>query len=109
MQCNWHLCHNELTGRQTKFCSVNCKSKYHVTQFRHRTKARAVEYKGGKCELCGYDKCLRALGFHHPNDNKQFGIAASGHTRPWSEIQQEIDKCQLVCANCHAELESTAV
>lgn len=62
-----------------------------------------MEYKGGKCILCGYDRCLDALTFHHHGD-KGFGIGAQGHTRSWDRVRTELDECILVCANCHAEI-----
>lgn len=71
---------------------------------RKRLKVRAVEYAGGKCSLCGYKKCLGALHFHHPDNNKEFGVTSSGITRAWEVMRKEIDKCILVCANCHAEI-----
>jgi len=66
-------------------------------------KARA--YKGGKCMVCGYKKCGRALAFHHVDPNtKSFGISARGITRSWEKVKKELDKCVLLCANCHAEV-----
>lgn len=42
----------------------------------------AVQYKGGKCCVCGYNKYLGALEFHHLNPNeKDFGISNKGYTR----------------------------
>ena len=72
---------------------------------RKKVRQMAVEYKGGKCEICGYNRCSDALEFHH-NDlsNKKFGISAKGYTRSWKEVAKELDKCMMVCANCHREL-----
>ncbi len=67
-----------------------------------RRKQQAVEYKGGKCELCGYSKSLAALDFHHRDpDGKDFQIA--GTRRTIEGLQAELDKCSLLCANCHRE------
>jgi len=65
----------------------------------------AVEYKGNKCEICGYDRYAEALEFHH-NDlpKKEFGISEKGYTRSWKKVMEELDKCIMVCANCHREL-----
>lgn len=69
-----------------------------------RIKGKAVEYKGGKCKYCNYDKCLAALHFHHRDpDKKDFGIG-TGFNRAWAKVTDELDKCDLVCANCHAEI-----
>lgn len=72
-------------------------------RIRHkRLKQRAVDYKGGKCETCGYDKCLSALEFHHTDPNeKDFGIASS--TRSWESVKAELIKCKMLCSNCHRE------
>lgn len=74
-----------------------------VTAWRIRVKIRAVEYKGGKCEVCGYDKCLRALAFHHRDPSKK-DFALSRITISWARMKKELDKCSLVCANCHSEI-----
>jgi len=71
---------------------------------RFRIKQKAVHYLGDKCKICGYNKCLDALHFHHRNPSqKDFQIGGS-HCRNWSAIRAELDKCDLVCANCHAEI-----
>lgn len=58
---------------------------------------------GGKCEKCGYDKCQRALEFHHLDPNvKDFGIS-SILTKSFASLVEESDKCILLCSNCHAE------
>lgn len=91
-------------GREKKFCSVACKNTKNVTDWRKRTKLRAVEYLGGKCQRCGYNKCVGALIFHHKDTTKkEFSISHSGRIRAWDRIKKEIDKCDLLCANCHAE------
>ena len=62
-----------------------------------------IDYKGGKCEKCGYDKCMRALEFHHLNPNeKDFGLSKN-LSKSISALKAEADKCILLCSNCHAE------
>jgi len=76
-----------------------------VDKRRKLIRRMAVEYKGNECEICGYKKCGSALEFHHTTPNsKDFGISAKGYTRSWQKVKQELDKCMLVCANCHREL-----
>lgn len=106
MICTWHLCTNQLSGQQRKFCSTACKSKYYVTKNRQDTKKKLVELFGGKCVRCGYSKCVNAFHFHHKDDNKEFGIAQGGSSRAWSKVLEEAQKCEMVCSNCHAELHS---
>jgi len=65
----------------------------------------AVAYKGDKCERCGYDHCIDALEFHHIDPTqKDFSISSKGYTRSWSKVKEELDKCMILCANCHREL-----
>lgn len=65
----------------------------------------AVEYKGGKCERCGYNKCIVALDFHHLDPSqKDFTISNRNVDWDWEVVKQEVDKCILLCANCHREL-----
>ncbi|MGE0269497.1 MAG: hypothetical protein AB7S78_13690 [Candidatus Omnitrophota bacterium] len=72
---------------------------------RKKIRAMAVTYKGGKCERCGYDRCIDALEFHHIDPvQKDFTISAKGYTRSWNKVKAELDKCIMLCANCHREL-----
>jgi 5-methylcytosine-specific restriction endonuclease McrA len=75
-----------------------------VTAWRQRTKIRAVTYKGGCCQVCGYSRCLRAMVFHHLDPAlKDFQIG-SGHAKSWDRIRAELDKCVLLCCRCHNEV-----
>ena len=76
-----------------------------VDKRRKKIRAMAVKYKGGKCELCGYSRCLHAFDFHHlDQEKKDFGISMDGLTRSWSRVKKELDKCVMLCANCHREV-----
>ena len=102
-----HGHYNNGNGRKVwkcKKCNVDA-----VTRKRNRLKEKAVAYKGGKCVKCGYNKCLRALEFHHTDKNKEFGIGAKGYTRSWEKVKEELDKCILVCSNCHKEIEDKII
>ena len=78
---------------------------YYGNEKRKRKKEELVKYKGGKCEICGYDKCIDALEFHHPDPNKkEFSLSDSTVWRSLDEMKKEADKCILVCANCHREI-----
>ena len=74
-----------------------------IKEGRLKTKKRMVEIKGGKCEICGYDKCVAALDFHHQNGDKEFGLARA-YNKAWSIVEVELDKCIMVCANCHRKI-----
>ena len=72
-----------------------------------KRKLELVKSKGGGCCKCGYNKCLRALEFHHENpEDKLFGLSINNlWSKSWEEIEKEAGKCILVCANCHREIE----
>lgn len=69
-------------------------------------KLHLIEYLGGKCEMCGYDKNIAALEFHHKNpEEKSFQLDSRHLSNTNVElIKKEADKCLLICANCHREL-----
>lgn len=76
-----------------------------VLNWRNRTKEKLIEYKGGKCEKCGYCNLnyLRVFEFHHKNPSlKDFTI--SGKSWSYEKLQAEVDKCIMLCSNCHKEL-----
>lgn len=74
-----------------------------MNNYRRNNKKKAVEYKGGKCQNCGYKKSYYCLSFHHINPKeKDFNISSA--TMSWDSIKKEIDKCVLVCMNCHGEI-----
>ena len=74
---------------------------------RHRQlkmKQKAIDYLGGKCSICGYDKCNDALDFHHRDSKtKEFNISTNFNLS-WGVLKNELDKCELLCSNCHREL-----
>jgi len=106
-----------ITKRKTTFCSKQCSSKSRkmtpdgispVVSFRQRMKIKAIAYKGGKCIICGYSKCIRSLQFHHKNaSDKEFGIGGKSYS--WDKLKIELDKCDLVCANCHGEIHDIGI
>lgn len=95
--CKLHQCVYE---KHCKKCTTKA-----VQKRREKLKLLAFEYKGSKCEYCGYNKCLAAIEFHHLDPTKKdFGISEKGYTRSWQKIKEELDKCIMVCANCHREI-----
>lgn len=108
VKCAWKCCTKEVgvnpyRGHDPIYCSTKCKNKQAVDVLRTKRKQGAVEYLGGKCIRCGYDKCLHALHFHHKDpETKEFAFS-TGLTSAWEKVKAELDKCELLCANCHAE------
>lgn len=70
---------------------------------RFEKKKRAVEYLGGKCVDCGYDRYIEALEFDHIDPSKKDFTISGNHCVSWERIKEELDKCELRCANCHRE------
>lgn len=75
-----------------------------VKKRRRKLKEMAVQLKGGRCSICGYNKSLEALEFHHHLGRKDFALSTKGLTRSWKKIKKELEKCILVCSNCHKEI-----
>lgn len=67
-------------------------------------KKKAIEYKGGKCNCCGYCRCDSALEFHHLDPSKKDFALSAGKLKKFESSREELDKCILVCANCHREI-----
>ena len=89
------------TGRSV----INLASSQRVSLWRRRLKQKAIDYKGGCCQVCEYNKCNSALEFHHLDPSqKDFHLGQSGHTRAWDRVRIELDKCILLCSNCHKEV-----
>jgi transposase len=78
-----------------------------LSRRRRVVKRKLVAEAGGRCVICGYDRCQRALEFHHLDPaTKEFHIGYTGVTRSLARARAEAQKCILLCANCHAEVEA---
>jgi hypothetical protein len=77
-----------------------------VTRRHQKIRRTLVDEAGGCCQVCGYDRCIINLCFHHVDPTtKSFGItSASG--KSLAAYRAEARKCVLVCANCHGEIEA---
>jgi hypothetical protein len=83
---------------------VNKNNEYKL-KFKRRKKEQAINIFGGKCQVCGYNKCMGALDFHHLDPSKKdenLGLAIIQWK--WERVKLELDKCILLCANCHREV-----
>ena len=87
-------------GGQSKCTKCNSE---HRLKNRRKFIQEAVEYKGGNCKKCGYNKCQAALEFHHRDPSqKEFQICNKNSMS--KKVKKELDKCDMLCANCHREL-----
>ena len=80
-----------------------------VKKSRHLLKERLVYISGNQCCICGYNRCLQALEFHHLDPaQKDFTISKNPNTS-FDKAIEEIKKCILVCANCHREIHADLI
>jgi transposase len=78
-----------------------------VSESRRRQKRILVEEAGGACVICGYNRCIAALEFHHRDRKKKlFALSRQGVTRSLEQARAEAKKCTLLCSNCHVEVEN---
>ena len=88
---------------------LRCRSEA-VARRRRRLKEILVSEAGGCCSMCGYERYIGALQFHHRDSaEKRFGVGERGLTRSLAAVRAEAAKCVLLCANCHAEVEGGIV
>jgi hypothetical protein len=87
-------------GYYSSMCKV-CYGETYRTDYNF-LKKRAVEYKGGVCQDCKETMPLCVYDFHHVDPNeKDFKIGGNLKKIDWRVVEQELDKCVLLCANCH--------
>jgi len=92
--------------RNKEGSSVYCKfcTNEQTIERQRKFKRSCIEYKGGKCESCGYDKYDGALEFHHKDPGKKDFTIANARLTSFSEkVKEELDKCSILCSNCHRE------
>lgn len=116
--CGCDILNERITkGALKKWCSESCRAKWRYkndpvikdrntyTEQKARgyfNKWKALQYKGGKCQTCGEDRPA-TLCFHH-RDPFQKELKLDGRSfanRKWELIKEEVDKCDLLCHNCH--------
>lgn len=105
LTCNISQPQNNFYKRGKKYIS-HCKSCYQLnyTKKRRDTKQKCITYLGGKCSSCGYNKNIAAIDFHHiDSSTKENNIASLLKHSSFKKLKKELDKCVLLCANCHRE------
>src|SRR3989344_7677368 len=93
---------NDCQGKLRTRCGA-CNTKIR----RYRAKAAALRYLGGKCIDCGWLGNQAAFQFHHLNPKRKDFIIGNVANKSWDSIRAELDKCVLLCSNCHAIRHST--
>lgn len=106
-RCKTYKTVNQFYKRRAKIgFTPYCKSCHNdqALERQRRLKKECVDYLGGKCSKCGYNKCMAAIEFHHIDPTqKDFSISRNKSTSMNEVIKAELDKCIPLCRNCHAE------
>ena len=97
----FHIRNDTKRKNHRSWCKT-CHSLYSLNRQRERQKQIKLEF-GGKCQLCGYNKCLDALEFHHRIPKTKKYELSNMWTYNIENIRKEAQKCDLICANCHRE------
>lgn len=118
MKANLHPPQAPMTEYTCKYCSktmpveafyktskVKCRSctAAYMTKRKQKCKDLLVKNAGGKCVRCGYSGCNRALHFHHFDPSTKQFLICQMLSSNFERLMEEVDKCILLCANCHFE------
>lgn len=103
--CPKHGEYEHVEERSGYFRCKRCRNDGVIAR-RRQVKEQLIRDAGGKCSRCGYNKCVGALEFHHVEpEKKEYAISTSGKTLGYKTMKKEAEKCVLLCANCHREVE----
>ena len=116
---NCIVCGNSILSKNKKYCSETCRNRYKYINNKnkynnltytsqkdrgYRRKLYYIQKLGGKCSVCGYDKNFGSLHFHHKG-NKEVGLdVRKMGNMTLEKLDNEIQKCILLCSNCHGEV-----
>lgn len=101
--------YNKRSGAGSSTYCKPCSNEQAITRQR-AFKQNCVTYKGGSCQICGYNKTNNALEFHHLDPlEKDYTVSKKKLYSFDENIKKELDKCILVCANCHREIHAGIV
>jgi hypothetical protein len=101
--CVCKHCGKEYIYRRVKGGTLEQCNSCQTNKRRFKLKDKCLEYKGGKCSACGYDTSKRALTFHHRDPSQKDFTISGNHCLSWKRVKAELDKCELLCMNCHME------
>jgi hypothetical protein len=95
----------ERSGRPGQY-NAYCKPCHNNARLisQQKRKNSFIIYKGGCCQICNYDKYDGALAFHHLDPNEKEILPAKLNNMTFEKAKPELDKCVLLCHNCHSEV-----
>ena len=77
-----------------------------VVRRKRRVRRALIEAAGGRCAICGYDRCASNLHFHHVDPTRKRLELGSHEGKSLATFLNELQECILLCANCHGEVEA---
>ncbi len=96
-------CHKNYSYKKSQGHTLSLCNSCAVNKRKRGLKSWATDYLGGKCTVCGYDRCVQAMDFHHVDPStKRFGIGGNLSSSK-AKLTAELNKCILLCSNCHRE------
>lgn len=101
-ETNPNMMMNKGKGRKALTLCKTCHNKNTIERGQ-KNKQTYIDYKGGKCEKCGYSACQEALDFHHIDSNKKDPNFTSIRYWGLEKAKEELDRCMLLCCRCHRE------
>ena len=105
-KCTKHGLVKHFSRKDGSWRCGKCASRW-VIDSRIKKKTELVKILGGKCKICGYNRYIGALDFHHLDPSKKkFSLSVKGLCYSRESILQEARKCVILCKNCHSEVEN---
>ena len=101
--------YNINTGHVGVYTSYANQEKSRINGKKHLKKRRKImnHLKENGCAICGYNDCVDALDFHHTNPkDREFNVKVGSLNKNEELIVNELNKCILLCSNCHREIHS---
>lgn len=96
---NLFVKHKQCKNGYAHYCKA-CDSAQ-TSNLRRETKLKAIEYKGGKCQRCEGIFPPSVYDFHHIDPTIKDADPGSLMGRKWEKVKEELDKCVMLCSNCH--------
>lgn len=99
---NKYYLENKFSFRERRLTN-KISSREKKNELNRKYKQILVNERGGGCERCGYSRYIGALTFHHRDPStKEFNLSANVSL---ARKRIEAEKCDLLCFNCHEEVE----
>lgn len=100
---DWKEILNFIYIKKRNLTSSFCKDCFQQDTKRRRRerKVQAIKYKGDKCIDCGGQFHPNIYDFHHLDPTIKDLKINEGMAASWEKLKIELDKCVLLCSNCH--------